>query len=66
MKVMSGCGVYDGTEIIEACSTIIHLSKNKANITFFAPNVEQMHVINHVNGEVQPEVRYLKLMKVIL
>lgn len=55
--VLSGSGVYDGTEIIEACSTIIHLSKHNANISFFAPNIEQLHVINHASGEVQPEVR---------
>lgn len=54
---MSGCGVYDGTEIIEACSAIIHLSKHNANISFYAPNIEQLHVINHANGEVQPEIR---------
>jgi enhancing lycopene biosynthesis protein 2 len=49
--------VYDGTEIIEATSAIIHLSKRKANVSFYAPNIEQMHVINHLNGDVQAEVR---------
>lgn len=55
--VLSGCGVYDGTEVIEAASTLIHLSKHKANVSYFAPNIEQMHVINHSNGDIQPEVR---------
>jgi enhancing lycopene biosynthesis protein 2 len=49
---MSGCGVYDGVEIVEATSAIIHLSKNNANISFFAPNIEQLHVVNHLTGEV--------------
>lgn len=55
--VLSGCGVYDGTEIVEATSFMIHLSRHNAEISFFAPNIELMHVINHSNGEVQPEVR---------
>jgi hypothetical protein len=55
--VLSGCGVYDGTEIIEATSAIIHLSKHNANVSFFAPNIEQLHVINHLNGDVLPETR---------
>lgn len=55
--VLSGCGVYDGTEIVEAASTLIHLSKHNANVSFFAPNIEQMHVINHLDGNIQPETR---------
>jgi hypothetical protein len=55
--VLCGCGVYDGVELIEAASTIIHLSKHNANISFYAPNIEQLHVVNHLTGEVQPEVR---------
>jgi len=57
LKLLSGCGVYDGTEIIEATSAMIHLSKRNANVSFYAPNIEQMHVINHANGEIQAEVR---------
>ena len=49
---MSGCGVYDGAEIVEATSAIIHLSKHNANISYFAPNIEQLHVVNHLTGEV--------------
>jgi hypothetical protein len=55
--VLCGSGVYDGVELTEAASAIIHLSKHKANISFYAPNIEQAHVINHLTGEVQPEVR---------
>lgn len=55
--ILSGCGVYDGTEIVEATSTMIHLSKHDANVSFFAPNIDQMHVIDHSNGEIQPENR---------
>ncbi|CAF0822760.1 unnamed protein product [Brachionus calyciflorus] len=55
--VLSGCGIYDGSEILEAASIIIHLSKNNSNYSIFAPNIEQLHVINHLTGEVVPETR---------
>ena len=55
--VLSGSGVYDGSEILETTSAMIHLSKNNADIAFFAPNIEQMHVVNHVTGQIQPETR---------
>eukprot|EP01029_Cantina_marsupialis_P010655 TRINITY_DN241_c0_g3_i2.p1 TRINITY_DN241_c0_g3~~TRINITY_DN241_c0_g3_i2.p1 ORF type:complete len:237 (-),score=85.41 TRINITY_DN241_c0_g3_i2:265-975(-) len=50
--VLSGCGVYDGSEVTEAVSCLIHLSKHKEiEISKFAPNKDQMHVINHIAGE---------------
>lgn len=55
--ILSGCGVYDGAEIVEASSAIIHLSKHNANIMFYAPNTDQLHVINHLTGEISPENR---------
>lgn len=61
-QILSGCGVYDGSEIVEATSAMIHLSKNNANITFFAPNIEQLHVVDHLTGQVQPQVRFGNLM----
>ncbi|KAJ5070183.1 glyoxalase elbb [Anaeramoeba ignava] len=55
--VLSGCGVYDGSEIQEAVSTLIHLSKNGAEYQCFAPNKEQMHVIDHLKTEPTKESR---------
>jgi enhancing lycopene biosynthesis protein 2 len=55
--VLSGCGVYDGSEITEAVSMLISLSKNGAEYKIFAPNVDQAHVINHKNGSEMPEKR---------
>ncbi|KDO24693.1 hypothetical protein SPRG_10227 [Saprolegnia parasitica CBS 223.65] len=55
--ILSGAGVYDGTEITEAVSCLIHLSKANANVTMFAPNIAQHHVINHLTGDVLPESR---------
>lgn len=49
--VLSGCGVYDGSEIHEAVSVLSHLTRNNAVPCCFAPDVPQMHVINHLKGE---------------
>ena len=53
--VLSGCGVFDGTELTEVSSFAIALSQNKANVTYFAPNIEQLHTVNHLTSE-QDEV----------
>jgi enhancing lycopene biosynthesis protein 2 len=49
--VLSGCGVYDGAEINEAVLTLLCLEQQGASYECFAPNIEQMHVINHLTGE---------------
>lgn len=49
--VLSGCGVYDGAEIHEAVVTLLAISKTKANIICMAPDIAQLHVINHLKGE---------------
>jgi len=54
--ILSGCGVYDGSEITEAVSTAIHLSANGFEPCFFAPDVNQRHVVNHLTGEVETGV----------
>jgi enhancing lycopene biosynthesis protein 2 len=50
--VLSGCGVYDGSEIHEAVMTLYFLDKKGADIVMMAPNMEQMHVVNHLTGDV--------------
>jgi len=50
--VLSGCGVYDGSEIYEAVCTLLALERANAEVQCFAPNVQQLHVINHLTGEV--------------
>ena len=49
--VLSGCGVYDGAEINEAVLTLLSLEQQGASYQCFAPDREQMHVINHLTGE---------------
>jgi len=50
--VLSGCGVFDGSEIYESVITLLRLSQVGAEVQSFAPNVEQMYVVNHLTGEV--------------
>ena len=49
--ILAGCGVYDGAEINEAVLTLLHIAKAGANYQCFAPDIEQLHTINHLNGE---------------
>ncbi|XP_008143884.2 glutamine amidotransferase-like class 1 domain-containing protein 3, mitochondrial isoform X2 [Eptesicus fuscus] len=49
--VLSGCGVYDGTELHEASAALVHLSRGGAEVQIFAPNIPQMHVIDHTKGQ---------------
>ena len=50
--VLSGCGVFDGTEIHEAVLTLLAVEEEEATWHCFAPKMEQLHVINHVTGEI--------------
>ena len=55
--LLSGCGVYDGTEIQESVFALLALSQNNLDFICTAPNVNQHHVINHINGEEMNEGR---------
>ncbi|AYC17243.1 Glyoxalase ElbB [Dickeya dianthicola] len=55
--VLSGCGVYDGSEIHEAVLTLLAIERAGAEAVCFAPDKEQLHVINHLTGEVTGEKR---------
>lgn len=49
--ILSGCGVYDGSEIHETCAALLALAQAGAQVTACAPSGQQMHVINHLAGE---------------
>ncbi len=49
--VLSGCGVYDGSEIQEAVIVLLEIKKHGADYACFAPDKDQLHVINHVTGD---------------
>ena len=55
--VLSGCGVYDGAEIHESVITLLAIDRAGAEAVCMAPNVDQMHVINHLTGEETGEKR---------
>jgi enhancing lycopene biosynthesis protein 2 len=52
--VLSGCGRGDGSEIHEAVSCLIHLSRLGARYACFAPDAPQADVVNHTTGKPVP------------
>lgn len=46
--VLSGCGVFDGSEIHEAVLTLLYLDQAGVNVSCFAPDKPQLHVVNHL------------------
>ena len=57
--VLSGSGVYDGTEIHEAVLTLLALDRAGAQAVCFAPDRSQRHVINHLSGQDIARLRHL-------
>ncbi len=55
--LLSGSGVYDGSEIQETVFTVLAIADHGAEVLFMAPNIDQMHVINHFTGEQMNENR---------
>lgn len=55
--ILSGSGVYDGSEIQEATAALFHLSRAGYEVKCFAPNKNQYHTINHNTGDVSNETR---------
>jgi enhancing lycopene biosynthesis protein 2 len=49
--ILSGSGYLDGAEIQEATLTLLYLDRRGAKVTAMAPDVMQMHVVDHVKGE---------------
>jgi len=55
--VLSGCGVYDGSEIHEATLTMLSIMQAGAVYQCFAPDIDQYHVIDHLTGKQMNEKR---------
>lgn len=49
--ILSGCGVYDGTEIHEACAALLALRREGALALACAPSGPQLHVVDHRRGQ---------------
>lgn len=55
--LLSGCGVFDGAEIHEAVLTLFFLDRAGAEIVCAAPNIDQIHVLNHLTQQEMDEIR---------
>lgn len=55
--ILSGCGVYDGSEIQEAVFTMLSIARHGAGYVCYAPNTNQHHVVNHITGQEMTETR---------
>ncbi|NVN57191.1 isoprenoid biosynthesis glyoxalase ElbB [bacterium Scap17] len=55
--ILSGCGVFDGSEIYETTLTLLRLDQLGIAYECFAPDVAQHHVINHGTGDEMEETR---------
>jgi enhancing lycopene biosynthesis protein 2 len=55
--LLSGCGVYDGTEIQEAVLSMLAIKEAGHEYVCISVNEDQHHVINHTNGEEMQESR---------
>lgn len=50
--ILSGAGFLDGAEIQESVITLLTLDRAGAQYQCMAPDIDQMHVVDHVSGEV--------------
>ena len=55
--LLSGCGVFDGSEIHEAVLTLYFLARAGAAVVCTAPNMNQHHVIDHFTQQETAETR---------
>lgn len=55
--LLSGCGVFDGTEIHESVLTLLFLDQAGATAICMAPDIDQLHVVNHLTSEDMKEKR---------
>lgn len=51
--LLSGCGYLDGAEIREAVLSLLYLDQAGAEVSMFALNEQQHHVVNHASAEPQ-------------
>lgn len=55
--VLSGCGRADGSEIHEAVSLLLAIDEQGGKYEFFAPDINQFQVVDHLNGKKENETR---------
>lgn len=55
--LLSGCGVYDGAEIHESTMAMLAVKEAGHEYQCIGIDLDQHHVVNHLNGEEMPEKR---------
>ncbi len=55
--ILAGSGVYDGSDIHESVLSLLAIEELGHTASCFAPNKNQLHVINHLDGSVMEENR---------
>ena len=55
--LLSGCGYFDGAEIHESVITLLAIDRAGARAVCMAPDIDQMHVVNHITSEEMSEKR---------
>ena len=55
--LLCGCGVFDGSEIHESVLTLLFLDQAGAEVICMAPNVDQLHVIDHTDQSMTEQQR---------
>ncbi|MDE6105937.1 MAG: isoprenoid biosynthesis glyoxalase ElbB [Bacteroidales bacterium] len=55
--ILSGCGVFDGSEIGESMMALLAIDLYGASYSIFAPDKAQAVVMNHLTGEPMAEQR---------
>lgn len=55
--LLAGSGVYDGSEIHEAVFTLLSIDERGGEYQLFAPNKDQLHVIDHLTGNELDQTR---------
>ena len=49
--ILSGAGYLDGAEIRESVLSLLYLDQHDINVDMFAPDMPQMHVVDHLSAE---------------
>lgn len=55
--ILSGCGHQDGTEIREAVLSLLYLDQEGAQVSIFAPDIQQASVVDHIRHQPTDEMR---------
>lgn len=52
--VLSGCGVFDGSEVHETSAACAAITRAGKKVAFYAPDKDHHHQVNHLTGASEP------------